>query len=73
MNTTRKILTVYEGYQLVQYVPSGEQRVEHAESKTCSAWLHYALVNAITAHPQIMADVACDDDLDEILCAGSTE
>ena len=58
------ILAIHAGYELVQYRPSGEVRIEHAASRTCSAWLSHRDVAMLADNPHLMASWPCDEDMD---------
>lgn len=64
-STQTRIDATHDGYTLVTYLPSGESRIEHASSHTCSIWLGQIEIDEIMSDPSIMARSATDEDIDE--------
>ena len=55
-----KTLATWHGYDLVEYLPSGEIRIEHGGSGKCSLWLTSDEVSQIFADPAAMESFATE-------------
>lgn len=64
MTNMREVIAEADGYELVKYV-TGEHRIEHPASQTCSIWLNADEVAEILADPAIMSRWATEENMSE--------
>lgn len=65
MATSTRIDAQHADYRLVTYLPSGESRIEHVPSQTCSIWIGQKERDEILSDPSIMARSATDEPMDD--------
>lgn len=72
MSNMREVIVTADGYELVRYA-SGERRIEHPASRTCSIWLNADEVAEILADPSVMSRWATEENMGEEMEAQTPE